>query len=118
MFRIFRLFIYFILLLSYVKVSILLSIYSLYSTYLGNCKMMFVLLLFFFFIYDLFICHKFTQPCFSGVATTAVGTSVPALRLSLIGRKSRGAFVSATLIGQSKKENGLKRILFFCVRTP
>ena len=44
--------------------------------------------------------------------------SVPALRLSLIGRKSRGAFVSATLIGQSKKENGLKRILFFCVRTP
>ena len=49
---------------------------------------------------------------------TAVGTSVPALRLSLIGRKSRGAFVSATLIGQSKKENELKRILFFCVRTP
>ena len=114
MFRIFRLFIYFLLLLSYVKVSILLCIYSLYSTYLCNCKMMFVL---FFFIYDLFICHKFTQPCFSGVATTAVGTSVPPLRLSLIGRKSRGAFVSATLIGQSGKENGLKRILFFCVRT-
>ena len=77
--------------------------------------MMFVL---FFFVYDLFICHKFTQPCFSGTATAAVGTSVPTLRLSLIGRKSRGAFVSATLIGQSKKENGLKRILFFCVRTP
>ena len=36
-------FIYFILLLSYVKVSILLCIYSLYSTYLRNCKMMFVL---------------------------------------------------------------------------
>ena len=52
-----------------------------------------------FFIYDLFICHRFTQPC----STTAVGTSVPALRLSLIGRKSRGAFVSATLIGQTKK---------------
>ena len=45
-------------------------------------------------------------------------TSVPALRLSLIGRKCRGAFVSATLIGQSRKENRLKRILFFCVRTP
>ena len=75
--------------------------------------MMFVL----FFIYDLFIHCKFTQPCFSGVATTAVGTSVPALRLSLIGRKSRGTFVSTTLIGQSKEENGLKRILFFCVRT-
>ena len=97
------------------KVSILLCIYSLYSTHVRNCKIMFVL---FFFIYGLFICHKFTQPCFSGVATTAVGTSVPALRLSLIGRKSRGAFVSAMLFGQSKKENGLKRILFFCVRTP
>ena len=96
------------------KVSFLLCIYSLYSTYLRNCKMMFVLYIFF---YDLFICHKFTQPCFSGVATTAVVTSVPALRLSLIGRKSRGAFVSATLIGQSKEENRLKRILFFCVRT-
>ena len=53
------------------KVIILLCIYSLYSTYLRNCEMMFVL----FFIYDLFIRHKFTQPCFSGVATTAVGTS-------------------------------------------
>ena len=82
------------------KVSILLCMYFLYSTYLRNCKIMFVL----FFFYDLFICHKFTQPCFSSVATTAVGTSVPALRLSLIGRKSRGAFVSATLIGQSKKK--------------
>ena len=51
--------------------------------------MMFVL----FFLFDLFICHKFTQSCFSAVATTAVGTSVPALRLSLIGWKSRGAFV-------------------------
>ena len=113
MFRIFRLFIYFILLLSNVKVIILLCIYSLYYTYLSNCKIMFVL----FFIYDLFIRRKFTQPCFSGVATTAVGTSVPALRLSLIGRKSREAFMSATLIGQSKEENGLKRILYFCVRT-
>ena len=36
-------FICFILLLCYVKVSILLCIYSLYSTYLRNCKMMFVL---------------------------------------------------------------------------
>ena len=113
MFRIVRLFIYFVLLLSDVKVIILLCIYSFYCTYLRNCKMMFVL----FFIYDLFIRRKFTQLCFSGVATIAVGTSVPALRLSLIGRKSRDAFVSATLIGQSKEENEVKRILFFCVRT-
>ena len=41
------LFIYFILLLSYVKVSTLLCIYSLYSTYLRNCKMMFVLFIFY-----------------------------------------------------------------------
>ena len=46
MFRIFRLSIYFILLLSYVKASILLRINSLYSTYLRNCKMMFVLFLY------------------------------------------------------------------------
>ena len=36
-------FIYFILLLSYVKESILLCIYYLYFTYLRSCKMMFVL---------------------------------------------------------------------------
>ena len=91
------------------KVSILLCIYSLYSTYLHNCKV----ISFIFFIYDLFICLKFTQPRFSGVATAAVGTSVPAPRLSLIGRKSRGAFVSATLIGQSKKRGWVETDLFF-----
>ena len=40
-------FIYFILLLSYVIVSILLCIYSLYSAYLRNCKMIFVLSFYF-----------------------------------------------------------------------
>ena len=39
--------------LGYVKVSILLCIYSLYSTYLRNCKMMFVL--FFLFMTYLFV---------------------------------------------------------------
>ena len=57
MFRIFHLFIYFILLLSYVKVSILLCIYSLYYTYLRNCKMMFVL--FFLFMTYLFVISLF-----------------------------------------------------------
>ena len=64
-------------------------------------------------MYDLYICHKITKPCFSSVATTAVRTSVPALRLSLIGRKSRGAFVSATLVGQSKKGNGFETDFVF-----
>ena len=50
-------FIYFLLLLSYVKVSILLCIYSLYSTCLRNYKMMFVL--FFLFMTYLFVISLF-----------------------------------------------------------
>ena len=38
---------------------------------------------------------------------------VPALRLSLIGRKSRDAFVSATLIGQSKRREWVETDFIF-----